>query len=119
MKKKYVTVFVLLGICLLLCAQGCGSGGDGCDGSTFVNQSTQNVTVSKNSLSGISFTAFTLEPDGSNQVCGNDTDDIMADVEWADGTTESKGTTWSGSNGYFCITSSYQILTGATEAECS
>lgn len=105
--------------CMLFWIQGCGSSSDGgCGGSTFVNQSSQNVTVSANTLSGISFSTFTLAPSASSKVCGNDTDDIMADVTWADGATESKGTTWSGWDGFFCITSS-QVLTGTTEADCS
>lgn len=119
MKKKYRLAFVPICICLPLCLLGCGGGDDGgCTGSTFVNQSSQNVTVSANALSGISFSTFTLTPNASSTVCGNDTDDIMADVEWADGTTASKGTTWSGWGGYFCITST-QVLTGSTEASCS
>lgn len=106
-------------VCLLCLIQACGGSGDsGCAGSTFVNQSSQNVTVSANALSGISFSTFTLSSNASNKVCGNDTDDIMADVEWADGTTASKGVTWSGWDGYFCITST-QVLTGSTEANCS
>lgn len=126
MKKKHSvipavrsTVVASLCLCLFFCAQACGGGGGACGGSTFVNQSTQSVTVSANALSGIQFTAFTLAADASNKVCGNDTDDIMADVAWADGTTDSKGVTWSGWDGFFCITSSHQILTGQTEAECS
>lgn len=112
-------VFIPIVVCLLFCIQGCGGSGDSaCGGSTFVNQSTQNVTVSANALSGISFSSFTLSPNASNKVCGNDTDDIMADVTWADGTTASKGVTWSGWDGFFCITST-QVLTGSTEANCS
>lgn len=112
-------LFTLLGTYILMCAQACGGGGGGCEGSTFVNQSTQSVTVSANSLSGIAFSSFTLAAGASNKICGNDTDDIMADVAWADGTTGNKGQTWSGWDGYFCITSSHQILTGMTEDECS
>ena len=79
---------------------GCGGGGS-CDGTTFVNQSGETVSVSANSLSGIQFDSFTLADGEERKVCGDDTNDIVGDYEWPDGETASEGLTFSG--GDFCI----------------
>lgn len=85
---------------VVLGASACG-GGDGCGGTTFVNESGETATVSANSLSGIQFDTFTLADGAEKKICGDDTNDILADYTWPGGDTASLGLTWSG--GDFCI----------------
>lgn len=91
-----------------------GCGGGGCDGTIFVNQSTtESVTVSANSLSGISFDTFTLAPGEQKKVCGDDTKDILGDYTWPNGDTASLGQT--NSSGDICIflTTSHTAISGS------
>jgi len=91
-------VLIIAGIALLANTTGCGSD---CGGTIFVNWSGSTVTVSAHSLSGISFSTFTLEDDAEKKICGDDENDIMGTYTWANGDTYDKGMTWSG--GDFCM----------------
>lgn len=88
-----------LGTLLFLNTLGCG--GSSCGGTTFVNQSSETVTVSADSFSGISFTTFTLAAGEEKKICGDDTNTISADFEWPNGDTANFGQTNSG--GDACI----------------
>lgn len=91
---------IAVGALLIVSLSGCGGGGS-CDGTTFVNESGETVTVSASSTSGIQFSTFTLAPGDSRKVCGDDVNGIGGDYEWPDGDTAQLGLTWSGGN--FCI----------------
>ncbi len=102
---------LLAGLSLSGISAGC-SGGSSCDGTTFVNESSETVTVSANSLSGIQFDSFTLDAGEQATVCGDDAEDIMGDYEWPDGDTDSRGTTCSS-----CGTCIYLLSDHTSETE--
>lgn len=94
-----IVFLTALGVPLFLSTLGCG--GSSCGGTTFVNESSETVTVSADSTSGISFSTFTLEAGEEKKVCGDDVNTINATYEWPDGDTANLGLTFSG--GDFCI----------------
>jgi len=97
-----ISSLFLLIICALIFinVSSCG-GGSSCGGTTFVNQSSEAVTVSASATSGIQFSTFTLQPGEEKKICGDDTNGIGGDYAWPDGDTAQLGLTWSG--GDFCI----------------
>lgn len=85
-------VFALIAVSFMLSLQGCTTDG-GCDGTIFVNDSTEDIIVSASSVSQVQFETFIFGPGEEVEVCGNDTDSIDANYEWPNGDTANLGLT--------------------------